>query len=57
MAQELEYAKGFLKSVEKKLSDERFLSNAPDKVIEVERKKATDAKEKIILLEKSLSQL
>ena len=57
LAQELEYAKGFLKSVEKKLSDERFLSNAPDKVIEVERKKATDAKEKIILLEKSLSQL
>ena len=55
--QELEYAKGFLKSVEKKLSNERFVSNAPEKVIELERKKAADAKEKIILLEKSLSQL
>ena len=38
--QELEYAKGFLKSVEKKLSNERFVSNAPEKVIELERKKA-----------------
>ena len=57
LRQELEYAKGFLKSVEKKLSNERFVSNAPEKVIELERKKAADAKEKILLLEKSLSQL
>ena len=49
--------KGFLKSVEKKLSNERFVSNAPEKVIELERKKAADAQEKISLLEKSLSQL
>jgi valyl-tRNA synthetase len=57
LTQELEYAKGFLKSVEKKLSNERFVANAPEKVIELERKKAVDAKEKISLLEKSLSQL
>ena len=57
LIQELEYAKGFLKSVEKKLSNERFVSNAPEKVIELERKKALDAREKISLLEKSLSQL
>jgi valyl-tRNA synthetase len=57
LIQELEYAKGFLKSVEKKLSNERFVSNAPEKVIELERKKAGDAHEKISLLEKSLNQL
>jgi valyl-tRNA synthetase len=57
LTQELEYAKGFLKSVEKKLSNERFVSNAPEKVIELERKKAADAQDKIDLLEKSLSQL
>ena len=57
LTQELEYAKGFLKSVEKKLSNERFVANAPEKVIELERKKAADAKEKISLLEKSLSLL
>ena len=57
MMQELEYSKGFLKSVEKKLSNERFVSKAPKKVIELERKKAADAREKITLLEKSLSQL
>ena len=57
LTQELEYAKGFLKSVEKKLSNERFVSNAPEKVIQLERKKAVDAQEKILLLEKRLSQL
>ena len=57
LTQELEYAKGFLKSVEKKLSNERFVSNAPEKVIELERKKAADAHEKISILEKSLNQL
>ncbi len=57
LTQELKYAKGFLQSVEKKLSNERFVSNAPEKVIELERKKAIDAREKITLLEKSLSQL
>ena len=54
---ELKYTKGFLASVEKKLSNDRFVSNAPEKVIELERKKAADANEKIILLLKNLESL
>ena len=54
---ELNYTKGFLASVEKKLSNERFVANAPEKVIELERKKAADAKEKIVLLLKNLESL
>jgi len=57
LTQELDYARGFLKSVEKKLSNESFVSNAPENIIDLERKKAADAHEKITLLEKSLSQL
>ncbi|MDO7576184.1 MAG: hypothetical protein MUQ86_04725, partial [Flavobacteriaceae bacterium] len=49
--------KGFLASVEKKLANERFVSNAPEQVIAIERKKAADAEEKIKMLEKSLSLL
>ena len=55
--EELKYAKGFLQSVRKKLSNERFVSNAPEKVIEMERKKESDALEKISILEKSLASL
>jgi valyl-tRNA synthetase len=54
---ELNYTRGFLASVEKKLSNERFVANAPEKVIALERKKAADAKEKIVLLEKNLALL
>jgi len=54
---ELKYAKGFLQSVEKKLANERFVNNAPEKVIAMERKKAADAQAKIELLEKSLKLL
>ena len=39
IGEELKYTKGFLKSVEKKLSNERFVNNAPEKVIALERKK------------------
>ena len=52
--EELQYMKGFLASVEKKLSNERFVANAPEKVVAMEQKKVADAKEKIALLEKSL---
>ena len=52
---ELKYTRGFLASVEKKLSNERFVKNAPAQVIDLERKKAADALEKISLLEKSLN--
>lgn len=57
LTSELTYTKGFLAAVEKKLANERFVSNAPEKVIALERKKAADAKEKILLLEKSLAAL
>ena len=51
---ELNYTKGFLASVEKKLLNERFVANAPKKVIDLEQKKASDAREKIFLIEKNL---
>ena len=54
---EIDYLKGFLVSVEKKLTNERFVSNAPESVIAMERKKASDAQEKILGLEKSLELL
>ena len=57
LEEELKYAKGFLNSVRKKLENERFVSNAPDKVIAMERKKEADALEKIAVLEKSLAAL
>ncbi len=55
--EELKYTKGFLMSVEKKLSNERFVNNAPEKVIAIERKKQADAEAKIETLEKSLASL
>tara|TARA_R110000868_G_scaffold82132_3_gene232066 strand:+ start:12916 stop:15546 length:2631 start_codon:yes stop_codon:yes gene_type:complete len=54
---ELKYTKGFLLSVQKKLSNERFVSNAPEQVIAIERKKQSDAEAKIETLEKSLASL
>ena len=51
---ELKYTKGFLQSVQKKLSNERFVKNAPEQVIAIERKKQSDAEAKIETLEKSL---
>lgn len=57
LEEELKYAKGFLQSVRKKLENERFVSNAPEKVIEMERKKEADALEKITVIEKSLAVL
>lgn len=55
--EELKYTKGFLQSVQKKLSNERFVSNAPAQVIAVEHKKQADAEAKIETLEKSLASL
>ncbi|MCH8903276.1 MAG: class I tRNA ligase family protein, partial [Bacteroidetes bacterium] len=57
ISQELEYAKGFLKSVQSKLKNDSFVQNAPEKVVESERKKAADAEEKIKMLEASLKSL
>ena len=55
--EELKYTKGFLQSVQKKLGNERFVNNAPEQVVAMERKKAADAEAKIETLEKSLASL
>ena len=55
--EELAYQEGFLSSVEKKLSNERFVSNAPEQVVAIERKKAADAQTKITALKARLSAL
>lgn len=54
---DLEYQKGFLASVNKKLENERFVSSAPAKVLEMEHKKKADAEAKIKSLEEALSKL
>ncbi len=54
---ELNYTRGFLQSVQKKLSNEKFVNNAPEQVIALERKKLSDAGSKIETLEKSLASL
>ena len=55
LTQELEYTKGFLNSVMKKLSNERFVNNAPEKVIANELKKQSDAEAKIKTIQEQLS--
>ncbi|MEN9337178.1 MAG: valyl-tRNA synthetase [Bacteroidota bacterium] len=57
LSTELDYTKGFLKSVQAKLSNEKFVAGAPEKVIEMERKKEADALAKIATLEASLAGL
>jgi len=57
LIKDLEYLKGFLISVDKKLSNERFVQNAKAEVIEIERKKKADAEEKIKAIEESLAQI
>jgi valyl-tRNA synthetase len=54
LQKDLDYLKGFLISVEKKLGNERFVQNAKAEVIEIERKKKADAEEKIKMIEESL---
>lgn len=55
MQKDLEYLKGFLNSVEKKLNNERFVLNAKAEVIELERKKKADAETKITVILESLA--
>ncbi len=57
LREELDYTRGFLKSVQKKLGNERFVQNAPEAVVEKERKKLTDAEEKIRLLEGRIGEM
>ncbi len=54
---ELDYTRGFLASVEKKLSNERFVSGAPAAVVDREKQKLADAKMKIEALEKQIAGL
>lgn len=54
---ELKYAQGFLKTVMGKLGKERFVQNAPEAVVAMERKKKADAEEKIKSLEESIAAL
>ncbi|WP_445382767.1 valine--tRNA ligase [Robiginitalea sp. IMCC43444] len=57
LKEELDYTQGFLASVRKKLENERFVNNAPEQVVALERKKAADAEAKIDTLQKSLTSL
>ena len=54
---DLEYTRGFLASVDKKLSNERFVANAPEAVVANERKKKADAESKIATMEQALQAL
>jgi len=57
LIREIEYTKGFLLAVNKKLENEKFVQNAPEAVINTERKKQADALGKIQALEESLGKL
>ncbi|MBQ6647259.1 MAG: class I tRNA ligase family protein, partial [Muribaculaceae bacterium] len=57
LEKELQYTQGFLASVEKKLSNERFVANAPEAVVAAERKKQADAQSKIATLQETLAAL
>ncbi|MCF8415962.1 MAG: valine--tRNA ligase [Crocinitomicaceae bacterium] len=54
---ELEYTKGFLQSVQRKLQNEKFMAGAPDQVVAMERKKEADAMSTIAVLEEKLTSL
>lgn len=54
---ELEYAQGFVASVQKKLSNDRFVNNAPEAVVARERQKLADGLERVRILEENLNQL
>ena len=54
---ELKYTEGFLNSVMKKLSNEKFVSGAPEHVVAIEKKKMADAEEKITILKEQINNL
>ena len=57
LQKELEYMQGFLRTVEKKLSNEKFVAHAPETVVNGERKKKADAESKIATLQESIAAL
>ena len=54
---DLKYTEGFLRSVLAKLSNEKFVNGAPEKVVAIERQKKADAEQKIAALKKQLDAL
>ena len=57
LTDELNYLEGFLASVMKKLSNQRFVESAPEKVVANERAKKTDAEAKISAIRERLEQM
>ncbi len=57
MEEELNYTKGFLKSVQGKLKNEKFVSGAPEQVVAIEKQKEADALAKIAILEEKLASM
>ena len=57
LVKEIEYTEGFLQKVLKKLTNERFVANAPEAVVAKERKKQADAEAKLAVLQASLQEL
>jgi valyl-tRNA synthetase len=57
LGKEIVYLQGFLRSVDAKLSNERFVQNAKEEVVEVERRKKEDALSKLKILEAALNSL
>ncbi len=57
LTKDLTYLKGFLNSIDKKLSNDRFVQNANAEIIGLERKKKSDTEARILAIEESLSSL
>ncbi len=57
LAEDLEYQKGFVMKIDKKLSNERFVNNAPEAVVHNERKKKADGEERIKMIEEAIRRL
>jgi valyl-tRNA synthetase len=57
LEEELRYTEGFLTGVMKKLSNEKFVNSAPEKVVNVERQKKADAEQKIAALQAQMASL
>ncbi len=57
IVKEIEYQKGFINSVEKKLSNESFVNNAPEMVVNKERQKLADGQDRLRILEENLAKL
>ena len=54
---QLKHLEGFLMGIKKKLSNEKFVANAPEAVVALERKKQSDSEEKIAMLKETIAEL